>query len=201
VHPYSIDSNERTTRTIEFGIFAAVLSLILELAVYPRVGVTALPLWVQALLHLSPLGIAVALIRFHDNVSWKSRLWKFRGSSIPNLTGRWTGTINNNSIERHCNLEIRQTWSKISVKFWTDRTESESMMAALWVESRHDLRLGYAFASERKSSAPTIVQATWGAAQFKIDRDQLSMTGDFIAGHPVAKFGGIVLRRDEDSPA
>ena len=80
------------------------------------------------------------VLKLYDEYLWCATLWGKRLSKIPNLDGIWLGYVTIESPTPRpeepqgripCHVEIRQTWSEISLDFETDFTTSSLVMASI----------------------------------------------------------------------
>ena len=74
-------------------------------------------------------------------------LWKFKLSKIPNLNGDWEGKIetSHNGKEFDIKVNIKQTWSSISIILETANSRSKSEVASISISKS---RLVYQFFNE-----------------------------------------------------
>jgi hypothetical protein len=133
VHPYSSTNAPRVKPIAYIAIGCFLLSVGLGRLIHKL----DLPSYV---------GMPSALVFFgaffwlFDSYLWKVHLFGLRLTPIPNLNGSWVGEIDvrrgKGGKEKYlgshgCTVRIKQTWSRISIKFKTDATSSHSTMANL----------------------------------------------------------------------
>ncbi len=141
MHFYSSTNTSRQTPVAVIAIGCAVLSIGLSKLIHQL----ALPSWAPA-----PSALALFAIAFwlFDKYVWGFGIHRLRVTKIPNLSGTWEGEISvcrwneeekeglrtrkKEDLGTHeCKVAIKQTWSRISISFETNATESDSTMASL----------------------------------------------------------------------
>jgi len=139
-------------------------------------------------------------------------LWRLaiRGHTlgrIPNLRGTWQGTIDirkgrygDPSEKIPCTVEIKQTWSRISIEFRTENTHSSSVMASLRPWSKGGLHYEYDVDTDRgakRGQSPTArAERHYGTAHLlPVDDTWEAMTGKFYNDEAFQRWGNYELTR------
>jgi hypothetical protein len=135
IHLYSAGGVDR-------GHVIALIGLVGALGAV--VAVLQFPSWDPELAGFVGAGLgcslSLPLVSLYDRWAWRwSALGLPRLSKIPDLVGEWEGWIDvqqgvegEKTPEKYlCRVCIRQTWSRISIEFITEATESWSVMTTL----------------------------------------------------------------------
>lgn len=114
-----------------FVVFLSGLSFLIAWAVHKLYSNP--PFWLDT---LSPLGAYIILYSLFENYFWSWKIFKVLGIvNMPDLRGRWHGAQrssyqeNGQHVTIESYLEIEQTFSKICVRAYYEKSESESMVA------------------------------------------------------------------------
>lgn len=141
-----------------------------------------LPWWVES----PSIMLIYGLIHyFYNNRLWKLKLFGVRFSYIPNCNGTWFGEIES-TFQRGTKifgmLQINQTWSKISLYFKNETSESFSRMASLNITSGPSQGLIYEYANEPRTNASETMHSHRGFAFLKLSTDGERLDGDYYTG-------------------
>ena len=95
------------------------------------------------------IGLLFSILNIFDKYAWKWSVFRWFGIvTIPNLEGRWKGTIEssyNGSSTHEAILEICQTFSKIGINLYTATSESRSLIAGFSKDEGGQIRLYYLY--------------------------------------------------------
>jgi hypothetical protein len=212
-HAYSAEMIDRTK--------AIRLSSVAGVVVFALIGVAIQasgwrpPFWIT-----TPSAAAIFGLVFtaYDRQLWRRKIHRTRLSAVPNLAGTWVGEITiaggptrpeevtgpHDPPEVRCHVFIDQTWSKISVKFETHFTTSESAMASITADT-----LSYEYTVEPKVGAryPETVHRHSGMASLRFEYKAGSTTeikemhGHFYNDQHYHRYGKYELRRDKTEMA
>lgn len=161
MHTYSIDNDLRKQVIINIFIFSIIISSALTLLL--RTPISNILIWFQQfdwimeILNLSDkFGITTNFIGIpfiytftyilFDKYIWKTRIMR-NILNMPNLNGNWKGTLYSITQRKNINMEldIKQTWSKISFITTFPKSRSESNMANMWIERDGITKVGFGF--------------------------------------------------------
>lgn len=158
----------KASHILFFGGFLPLLSLGLAWIFYkifpnpPFLFVTLSPIYTYTLLYL-----------FFDKYAWSWGIFRILNIvALPDLRGRWGGQQTSSRKERSTNveipayLEIRQTFSKIIVKSYYPKSQSESVVA-VFAKLNDELYLFYTYDNEPNSLKSGTMQAHKGTAKLK----------------------------------
>lgn len=163
MHFYTSTEAKRHKPTAVIAFVCFVGSLLLS-GLIARAG---LPSEVGAPSALALFGAGFAAF---DRWIWKWSVLGLSVSSIPNLNGSWKGEIevckwalpdDSNSESRvkeylgkhDCDVEIEQTWTRIQIRFTTEATESDSLMASVGPAKEGGGGLRYEYAVKGRPGA------------------------------------------------
>ena len=211
--PYTTNYTNRSQRTAWLAILATTLTIGVGALVNAFVGfVTSDRPWLAALVAVpSPVTVFAVFYFLYDRWIWK---WPIPmvSSGIPNLTGRWEGRVTFEDLSEatmrrwlprkrspspsfDCQVQIMQTWTRISIDFYgmtgsEYRTHSSVIMAALnTMDYEGGLRYEYAVAPLMDTEGQPL---TIGTAHLLIDpRDGDKLRGDYH-NRPVKECGKFV---------
>ena len=121
-------------------------------------------------------------------------LWKLfsKWLEIANLNGKYQGAFktshDNFTKEREFTLEIEQTFSKISIKFRTDTSSSESLSAYMEKKGSNKAILVYNYQNEPKDRSISTLTEHKGTAWLKFDLSTMEFEGFYYTDkRPVDK--------------
>jgi len=125
-----------------------------------------------------PLGIYKLLYILFDK--W---LWKFSAKwlRIANLNGKYEGifktSYDNFQKERKFTLVIEQTFSKISIKFQTDLSSSESFSAYMEIKGNNTVILVYNYHNKPRIKSISTLTEHKGTAWLEFDLSTMKFEG------------------------
>lgn len=121
----------KTPQVIFFGFILPLISLSISWIFYQFIPEP--PFWLET---ISPLYAYIVLYTFFDKRAWGWWIFKVTGvSNLPDLRGRWKGVQistykeNGNNIKVNAVLEVRQSFTKITVRAYYEKSKSESSVA------------------------------------------------------------------------
>jgi hypothetical protein len=135
---------------------------------------------------------------------WLWRTWLIRTvrlSIVPNLGGRWSGTVQSSydelSKEVDAYVAINQTWTHILIRLRTATSQSTSCVAAIEVLSHGDAVLTYAYSSVPKPGAVATMHSHSGTARLELhtENGRHTLSGDYYTGRDRSSHGAIRLTR------
>ena len=152
MHPYATDSNER------FYVLLALIPLSFWLAATAEIGLKAANVtWRPEADFLADPGSAafcyLVLYQLFDRWLWKWSLLRWIGLiKIPNLNGSWQATLkssyNNYQAEYTGSVEIKQTWTAISIRLLRPQSHSYSQSASVLTDAGEGTRVSYEYLNE-----------------------------------------------------
>ena len=139
---------------------------------------------------ISVFGIVfIALFYLFDRLLWKLKL-----SKIPNLNGNWKGqikTIHNEGTEIDVKVNIKQTWSSISIILETANSKSKSEVASISISKS---RLVYQFFNEPFFSSEKTLHKHNGITFLNFEGNDI-LNGHYFNDRDRETYGDIYLER------
>jgi hypothetical protein len=192
MHEYSSDAPDRK--------YAKWIIAGLAIAAAYFYGITssyfsfALPWWVES---PSIMLIYGFIHYFYNRKMWKNDILGFRLSRMPNCSGTWFGELESTfqkGVKTYGMLQIHQTWSRISVYFKNDTSESFSRMASLSITPGPSQGLIYEYANEPRANAQEAMHSHRGFAFLKLSPDSEWLDGDYYTGRDRGNQGTMRFR-------
>lgn len=200
MHPYSIDTNERTTIIATLAIISCFLTILLD-RLLNQVHIS-IPVYIESPTPLVVFGIIWFLF---DKYSWK---W---GGLIklfirtPNLNGTWEGEYQSSYTKPDCpdeftkgkvKMTIEQSWTKIRICSinGNDVSSSCSKLAGIFVEDNNGIMLKYEFENDSKNFITTMHRHT-GFTILKFDSALNTLKGDYYTDRDRLTFGNLKYKR------
>jgi len=194
MHPYAIDSDERKTVIFVLSLFAVALTYALHLLL-TKTGIQW-PWWLEA---PSVGGVFLLLYKLFDGWGWRLKgLRKFGFVKIPDLNGYWRaeGHSLTQGEKYQANVQIRQTWTHISITMETEHSRSHSLTASILVNQPDGTPVSYEYRNEPKPTALPTMHAHRGTAILRLKNSTL-LEGEYYSGRDRLNYGSLILRRKE----
>lgn len=192
MHPFAIDTNERTWTIVALGVLAVLVSA--GFAVAFTSAHIDVPWFVGT---PTPLAVFGVLFAAFERWGWHGRLGNMRLSRVPDLRGRWVGNIKANpdghELDVPVRCYVRQTWQRICVEIETATSCSTSQMASFDISTRARPTLVYTYLNEPLVGTDPSMQAHRGTAQLQLSTDGRRLHGDYYSGRGRAAMGTIEL--------
>jgi hypothetical protein len=194
MHPYATDSNER--ERITFGLAAVSVGLAWALARSLLAAHLPLPWWLDA---PSTMGIFGALYAVFERSLWRlSCVHRIGLVKVPILAGGWRGRLRSSfdqhAQEREVSVEIKQSWTKLSLILESSGSTSQTVAASLLVDAPGGMILSYQYRNEPKPTAVGTMQIHYGTARLAV-RGATVLDGDYYSGRGRQSYGGIHLEK------
>jgi hypothetical protein len=198
MHPYGVDSNERRNVLIvlvplSFGLSELFGRLVVRLGLdwVPPAGTdwffdpASAAAW---------FGILYLLV---ENYFWKWPVLHALGLvQLPDLNGRWIGTLKSTFDDFHkdyeIDLTIKQSWTQIIVELTTSQSSSKSDTASMYVKKATSPMLVYTFLNTPNPDQPESMEIHTGTTKLELqDRER----GEQLTGSYYSDRGeGIMVR-------
>lgn len=191
MHPYSIDDKRIKVLASIGGISFLVSFFILEKIngfVDSINGLTYIN-DIPYIREISTFGaVFMAVFYLFDRLLWKSKL-----SKIPNLNGEWEGKIgtSHNGREFDIKVNIKQTWSSISIILETANSISKSEVASISILKS---RLVYQFFNEPSFSSVKTLHKHYGVTMLDFKGNDI-LKGFYFTDRDRQTHGDISLKR------
>lgn len=171
----------KTSHIVFFGAVLPILSLGLSWSFYQILPNP--PFWVET---ISPIFAYGLLYSLFEKYAWSWGIFRFFGVvRFPNLNGRWKGNQRSSYKENGKNaevpscLEISQTFSKICVRAYYEKSQSESCIAS-FAELNGDVYLFYTYDNEPNSLRAGTMQNHKGTVKFKYAPKEKKLFGGYF---------------------
>lgn len=168
MHTYSVDRDLRAKVVVWIFVISMLISLILNNLFSNTIenlriclehssanNIVKLLEWLEVNPNFFGIPFWYGIITFfYDKCIWKLFKWWHH---IPNLEGKWEGSLISSFNEKRIpmEMEIKQTWSKISFKSTFPKTESSSYsnVAAIYVDGNNGTEIYFGFKNDSDSIA------------------------------------------------
>lgn len=197
MHAYAIDSDER--KVVPF--YMAAVSIFAAWGFYGILGLLklSLPWWIEAPSALFFYGLIYGVF---ENWLWRwDLLRKINVVKVPDLRGRWQGhaasSFDQHSQRLDATIEIKQSWTKISITMETANSKSNSLIAGITTESPGGPTINHEYCNEPKSNAQTGMHAHRGTARlvFKKENNTEMFEGEYYSGRDRQNHGSLHFKR------
>jgi len=195
LHGYSTDSGERKIVPLALAFVAIALAWLFSTSL--AFMHLSLPWWVESPSTLGFYGVLYAL--FDRNV-WRNRFVRKLGLvRVPNLNGRWRGyllsSFDGHQERRNLMINIRQSWTQISVLLTMETSISCSCAAVIQVDDPDGLSLTYQYQNQPLANAMRTMHIHYGTAVLRLTNDD-NLSGDYYSGRDRRTFGRICCWRE-----
>jgi SMODS-associating 2TM, beta-strand rich effector domain len=193
MHPYASDSEERRNVIVGLLVAAGLVAFLIHILL----GLVGdVPWWIDV---PSVLGAYGLLYKAFDKALWKIPLLSTGVVHVPDLNGRWRGTVRS-GVEEHAgeshdvDVSIVQTWTHMEIKLTGTNSESRST-AATFVTKGAAPCLSYQYMNEPKPHAPPAMEAHSGTTRLQLVNSNSArrLKGDYYSGRGRQGFGALEL--------
>ncbi|AFZ25690.1 hypothetical protein Cylst_3553 [Cylindrospermum stagnale PCC 7417] len=194
MHTYATDAKDR--ELIPLWLAAAAVAATLLLNYVLKVLNLQVPWWVDA---PSVMGFYGLFYQLFDEFLWRQKIGILGFSEIPNLRGTWVGVIKS-SYQGGTEfpgviLNVRQTWSKISVQLETEKSKSKSIMAAVCTESAPEPGLKYEYSNDPNPFNTQGMNTHKGIVNLVLSSDKKTLKGNYFTSQTRQTYGEMVFER------
>jgi hypothetical protein len=194
VHGYHIDTDER--RYTIYALVALGIGAAFALNRFLDLSDISIPWWLDAPASFGFFGLFYWLF---DQWAWSFRIWRtLRLAAIPVLCGRWLGYIaSSHDPEAHHEVavNIRQTWTTVSVVLTGANSRSHSTAAVLRVRAPAGPEFTHTYLNEPLPNAVGTMNIHHGTATLRLAEDGQSLDGEYYTGRGRQTYGSIHLKR------
>lgn len=198
MHGYTITPDNRQIPTLMLGVLSVFVSLILNVLIDSVLKsfdpMLTIPWWVET---PSPLVVFGVLFGLFDKYAWKWPMMRILGlTHAPDLSGRWEGELTS-SYDPNSNtrvvLEVKQTWTQITLKISTGQSHSWSSTAAIDINSLRGTILRYEYCNEPQNSSADTMNMHYGTTRLLIKKH--SLEGGYYTDKNRRSFGDMKFKR------
>ena len=195
MHPYVIDTDERTRVTMGIACIAILLAWAWgQMQIYYKISV---PWWFDTPAVIGFFGLLYKLI---DKYLWNtSILQRFGFFRTPDLNGKWLASIesSHNGFSQPITAEIiiKQTWTNMVIVLKTDHSRSVSRVASIFLKHPGQPLMSYEYLNEPDANAPAALHMHYGFTRLQLSNDLQTLTGDYFTGRDRENRGLIRLEK------
>ena len=177
--------------------FLLIISILLAGLIH--IGLDVVNFELQGLVSItSAVGMYRILYYVFDRFIWKWRLLRKIGLvTVPDLNGRWGGTIKSSyeldAQDYQIDVFITQQWSKILVRLETGESYSKSIASSFLTDDPSSPELVYVYDNDPRAMTPESMQSHGGTAKLRITDSGLQ--GQYYTGQGRRTIGDISLKR------
>jgi len=184
MHPYGIDSNERRNVLIVLVILSLLKSELFGRALAAQGWLPPAPLdWL-----FDPASAAAwfaALFYLFENYVWRwTLLHRVKFVQLPDLNGRWTGTLRSSYDDftktHDIDLTVKQSWTRLIVELTTAQSSSKSDTGSVYVNRAAEPTLVYTYLNTPSPSQLATMAIHTGTTQLEL---RGSAQGKRLRGH------------------
>jgi len=195
MHAYSIDSDERRNVTIILALLGIGAAYVLNRAL--DASDVAIPWWLDA---PAAFGFSAFFYALFEQWGWRLDLWStIRLVAAPDLSGQWSGhvasSLDSHGASHRVLVEVKQTWTRISVVLITETSRSCSIVAGLCTKGPAGPELTYTYRNEPLPQAVGTMNIHYGTATMRLSEQGLRLGGDYYSGRGRETYGSITVRR------
>lgn len=194
MHPYAIDTPKRDQVTVTLMFLSIAIGLGLHLWIQEQQW--DIPWWIDVPSVFAVFGL---LVYMFDQVVWRVLPgWVKRYLGIPDLNGTWRGVLKTTydefKHEHQVEVEIEQTWRRISIRLKANHSSSRSLTATITTNQSKCSTLSYEYWNEPRPDALKTMEMHRGTAIFELASPD-KMEGHYYTGRGREKRGMIALKK------
>ena len=155
-----------------------------------------IPHWITA-----PSGFLLfgLILKVFDRWTWKwAPIRLFFGLDTPDLTGSWEGTLtssfDNHAVKHKALLDIKQSWSRISIKATFEKSKSQSTTAAIVTTGMASPVLIYGFTNRPDADSKLSMHTHSGTAELYFE-NKGALLGGYFTSRDRQNNGGLTFHR------
>ncbi|MGC2423187.1 MAG: hypothetical protein WA666_02405 [Nitrospirota bacterium] len=154
----------------------------------------ALPWWIES---PSVIGFYGLFYTVFDKYLWRTELIRKIGLvNTPDFEGKWDGNLfssfGKNSYE-NVNVKIIQTWTKMQILLFTNKSQSHSLAAFISVNDPGGPSLIYQYQNNPKPNAINTMQIHYGTT--KLNLTEQGLEGEYYSGRGRQNYGSLSLKK------
>lgn len=176
--------NINLSKTSHIGFFVFILGFIsFSISYGLNIAFPNLPFWVET---LSPLASYSLLFWVFNRYLWRWNVfWLLGVRKFPDLNGRWKGVQkssykeNGQGVEVVSFIEIRQSFSKIYISSYYEKSQSSSVIAN-FADFQDETFLYYTYDNEPNTGKVGTMQSHKGTVKLKYIPNQRRLSGTYF---------------------
>lgn len=212
MHNYTIDTDIRPkiTRII---VFLSIAIFLLEALVLKLFGISLIPLNITffslGIFLIKLVGLTatsfMVLQLIYNKFFWKSKLMK-QIHHIPNLNGCWTGEFISSKMDKEgmpytgsCKMIIEQTWTKIKITCYFNKSTSDSQTATINVNGSNGVELKFEYYNKAEKTIDENIKAHTGMNTLRFIKEEDLLTGDYYSDKNRGNHGTLEVSRTSNN--
>ncbi len=194
MHSYSTDNDNYVKVLMVLTIVSAAFNGIINIIIIP--SIIKNNLFIQLVSLFLSFFITFELIfGIFDKLLWKFSFFN-KIIKCPNISGKWKGTIDNHEFPKvNVDVEIKQSWTKISIKLQSKNAKSKTKALTFYVDDSDNPEIYYVYFNESTTKKLTSHGGT-GILTFLKDENRL--VGNYYTDKHRENYGDIFLEKIED---
>lgn len=208
MHNYSIDSDIRK-KIFNYIIILGVLLIFLGQIILSFFNIRFIPLQINRFtiielatkMFTTGVSISGMIYLLFDKIIWKwNPIRKLH--NIPNLNGTWEGKyVSSYQNERNENVTgitkiiIKQTWSKIKIESYGDKSESHSIIAGLLCNGTNGIELRYEYFNKSNKNVIETMNKHYGLNALTYNEKLDKLQGEYYTDKDRRTYGTIEVKR------
>lgn len=165
---------------------------------YKQAYKESIPHWTSWIELASPIFIFGMLSAGFEEFAWKWKaIRKIPGLCPPIIEGRWSAEFRSSYDDYKtvypAEVNIKQSWSALSVTLKAEKSRSQSEVAAINVDDGGTCWLIYEYLNEPALEAKETMHAHRGTARLAVKSDELD--GEYYTGRDRKTFGTLKFKR------
>lgn len=128
----------------------------------------------------------------YDRYLWKIKIFKFKFSSIPNLSGIWNGQFKSSWKDTvgNTSLHINQTWTKMQIISYNEKSKSYSKVASLLYDTNKNVELIFEYENEPDSNREKTMNPHKGFSELIYNEELSKLEGYYTSDQRTRKTYG-----------
>lgn len=128
----------------------------------------------------------------YDRYLWKIKIFKFKFSSIPNLSGVWNGQYKSSWKDTvgNVSLHIKQTWTKIQIISHNEKSNSYSKVASLLYDTNKNVELIFEYENEPGTNREKTMNPHKGFSELIYNEELSKLEGYYTSDQRTRKTHG-----------
>ena len=194
MHRYSTDNDNYVKMLVGLTIASAIFNAIINIIIIPSIIKNNFLIQLVSLV-LSYFITFELIFEIFDKLLWKFSVFN-KFIKCPNISGKWKGTIDNHEFPKvNVDVEIKQSWTKISIKLQSKNAKSKTKALTFFVEDSDNPEICYVYFNESTTKKLTSHGGT-GILTFLKDENRL--VGYYYTDKHRENNGDIILEKIED---
>ena len=205
---YSVNNKERVKVIVLLVILSYFIAILINKVLERIMNIICNIEWIDSFIsqieftgmdikQITLLAIFWVLYEWFDKDLWKMKIFQKTCVNIPNLNGQWKGTYYsdyNGKKEGLANLEIKQTWTKISIISHHLESDSFSRVANILLDTNKGTNIVFQYENitNEKSSDTMHDHKGYSDLIYTMNQDKEILKGEYTGDQINRKAAGYV---------